>query len=180
MKKFYALPLIFLLCHVVMAQTKLDTMLVNVDQTTVTSGIIYERVTQFANLYNFNRPNYPNTSDYKYLRQGLSELHRASNKTRLISLKTLETRIAGTTNANAADVAIINSPFEILNYNYEDENAGGLTLDPNTEEFSQIPNEPPFYTLQTTIITPTKSVLKGTNAVFHFNNNPSLALVCDE
>jgi hypothetical protein len=34
----------------------LDSLLINVDQTSVTSGITYERTTQFANLYNFNRP----------------------------------------------------------------------------------------------------------------------------
>ncbi|MEN8816040.1 MAG: hypothetical protein ABF274_04120 [Nonlabens sp.] len=33
----------------------LDDALVNVNQTTVTSGIIYERTLQLANLYNFNR-----------------------------------------------------------------------------------------------------------------------------
>lgn len=171
MKKNYLLSFLLLYCSVLMAQTKLDSMLVNVEQTSVTSGIIYERVTQFANLYNFNRPKYPNTADYKYLRQGLSELYRASNQTRLISLEELERRITGTTSANEVDIAIVTTPFEILNYNYKDERSGGLLLDQGTQRFSQISDKPPFYTLQTTIIAPTKTALSGSSAVFKFKNN---------
>ena len=36
------------------SETTHDDALINIDQASVTSGIIYERVVQFANLYNFN------------------------------------------------------------------------------------------------------------------------------
>lgn len=58
----------------------LDDALQPVDQTSVTSGIIYERVTQFANLYNYNKQENFNTATFAYFQQALSEMHRASNK----------------------------------------------------------------------------------------------------
>ncbi|WCO01114.1 T9SS type A sorting domain-containing protein [Psychroserpens ponticola] len=171
MKNFYLLVVFTLISNAINAQTKLDSMLVNVDKSTVTSGIIYERVTQFANLYNFNKPNYSNTADYKYLRQALNELHNASNQTRLISLQELENRIASTTQENHLDVAILNSTFQILNYNFENPNSGGLLLNETTQKFNQITNTPPFYSMQTSIVAPTKSIVKGHNAEFIFNEN---------
>ncbi|MBR9844859.1 MAG: T9SS type A sorting domain-containing protein [Algicola sp.] len=171
MKFFYVLTVIMLLSCSMISQTKLDSMLVNVNQSTVTSGIIYERATQFANLYNFNKPDFSDSSDYKYFRQALHELHAASNQTRLINLQELENRISSTTQDNQVDVAILNSPFQILNYNYENQNAGGLLLNETTQLFSQNPNKPPFYSLQTTIIAPTKSIVKGTNAIFKFSGD---------
>jgi hypothetical protein len=158
-----------LLSYNITSQTKLDTMLVNVNKSSVTSGIIYERVAQFANLYNYNKANYSNTSDYKYFRQALHELYTASNQTRLISLQELENRIASVAQEdNQVKVAVLNSPFQILNYNYEQPSAGGLLLNQTTQKFSQIPNKPPFYNMQTTIVAPTKSILKGTYVDFIF------------
>lgn len=148
MKFFYLLVAFMLFSKTTMSQTKLDTMLVNVNKSSVTSGIIYERVAQFANLYNFNKPSFSNTSDYKYFRQALNELHNASNQTRLIDLQELENRISNTTQDNQVNIAILNSPFQILNYHFENPNAGGLLLNETTQEFSQIQNKPPFYTLK--------------------------------
>ena len=150
MKFFYFMMIATLFCSSINSQTKLDSMLVNVDQSNVTSGIIYERVTQFANLYNFNKPEYSNISTYDYFRQALSELHRASNENQLISLSELENRIANTTQLNKVDVAILNTPFQILNYNYEDETSGGLLLNQDTGLFQSISNQPQFFDLQTT------------------------------
>lgn len=171
MKFFYVLTVILLLNYSMYSQTKLDSMLVNVNTSTVTSGIIYERVAQFANLYNFNKPEYSNSSDYKYFRQALNELHKASNQTRLINLQELENRISTTTQDNQVDIAILNSPFQILNYNFENPGAGGLLLNETTQLFSQIPNQPPFYSMQTTMVSPTKSILKGTNVTFKFSQD---------
>ncbi len=106
------------------AQTKLDSMLVNISLTPVTSGIIYERVTPFANLYHLNE-NSNQAVDYVYFRQALSELYRASNQTRLISLSTLEQQIAGTSANNTTDVAILNSALQCINYNTDSPYRGG-------------------------------------------------------
>ncbi len=169
MKFFHFLIVAILFYSTISAQTKLDSMLVNVNQSSVNSGIIYERVTQFANLYSFNKTEESNTATYKYFRQALSELHNASNQTRLISLDELENRIANTTQDNQVEVAILNTPFHILNYNYENQNAGGLLLDETNDTFSEISGQPSFFELQTTIVSPTKSILKGLDVTFIFN-----------
>ena len=49
-------------------EVSLDQMLVNISKTTVTSGIIYERVTPFANLYNFNTNPNRNIADFKFFK----------------------------------------------------------------------------------------------------------------
>jgi hypothetical protein len=74
----------------------LNTQLSNVPQNTVTSGIIYERTLQLANLYNFNKVSTFNQANFGYFKQALSEMRNASNNTRFMSLNTfkllLETR----------------------------------------------------------------------------------------
>jgi hypothetical protein len=52
---------------------------VNVNQTTITSGIIYERTMQLVDLYNFNREENFNTAGSNYFKQALLEMHLASN-----------------------------------------------------------------------------------------------------
>lgn len=64
----------------------LDLQLVNVNQSTVTSGIIYERVLQIANLYNFNKSTTFNTANYPYFKQALHEMHKASNGAKFVSV----------------------------------------------------------------------------------------------
>ena len=49
-------------------EVSLDQMLVNISKTTVTSGIIYERVAPFANLYNFNTNPNRNKADFKFFK----------------------------------------------------------------------------------------------------------------
>ena len=64
MQKFYYFLLGMLFSIATHAQTipageniSLDQQLNNISQTSVTSGIIYERVIPIANLYNFNKVN---------------------------------------------------------------------------------------------------------------------------
>jgi hypothetical protein len=57
----------------------LDNALININKSTVNSGIIYERTMQLANLYNFNREEGFDSANYKYFRQVLLEMHNASN-----------------------------------------------------------------------------------------------------
>ena len=79
MKIFHYFLLAFILCIKVNAQTvpageniSLDDQLSNVNQTSVTSGIIYERVMQIANLYNFNQSTTFNTANFSYFKQSLN------------------------------------------------------------------------------------------------------------
>lgn len=149
----------------------LDQMLTNVNQSSVTSGIIYERVAQFANLYNFNVSDSLNIADFKYFKQALSEMHRASNKTKFISVEELNKRLEPNLYDNTIiDMAILNTPFQILNYNEANPTAGGLTFNATTNRFDQISGKVPFYTLHATVISPTKEIV-GAGATFKWSNS---------
>lgn len=116
----------------------LDTQLTNISKSTVTSGIIYERVITIANLYNFNQVNTFNTANYSYFKQAFSEMRRASNDLKFIPLATLKTMAAANKTDNKVDVAILNTPFQILNYNEDNPAAGGLTFNTTTSRFVPI------------------------------------------
>lgn len=97
----------------------LDDALQQVDQTSVTSGIIFERVTQFANLYNFNKKEKFNTATFAYFQQALSEMHRASNMQLFISRSDLLSQIENE-QANVVPLGILNTDFQLMNYREEE------------------------------------------------------------
>ena len=95
MKKIRYFFFALLFCIIAKAQTSpqpntLDTQLSNVTQTSVTSGIIYERTLQLANLYNFNKSSTFNTANYDYFKQALLELNKASNNAKFITVNALK------------------------------------------------------------------------------------------
>ena len=67
------------------------------------SGINYSRVTPFANLYQYNEPDH-NTGDARLFEQALSELYRASNKTKFVDNATYK-QIKNTITSNKPDSA---------------------------------------------------------------------------
>jgi hypothetical protein len=119
-------------------QKELDYLLRDIDQSTVTSGIIYERTLQLANLYNYNREEYSNTADFSFFRQSLLEMHRASNEKLFISTEELDKRLTENEDeSNIVHVGILNTQFHILNYNEAKPEDGGLILDTVAGKFIQ-------------------------------------------
>ena len=149
----------------------LDAQLSNINQTTVTSGIIYERVMKLANIYNFNQTTTFNTANFDYFKQAFSEMNRASNSTKFISINDFLNVIAPTTNANTVDLALLTTQYNILNYDVLNEQNGGLTFNETTNKFSSIAGKVPFYLLHNTIIAPTKNYLVGNTAIFNLRND---------
>ncbi len=153
------------------AQSTLDQQLVNVNQSTVTSGIIYERVKTFSNLYTYNQPNGTNnTADYQYFEQALSELHRASNKLKLISHYELRNRnVADVNSKNVVNIGIINTQYSVMNYNFENPALGGLTF--ANDLYSQVAGKVPFYDMHALVIAPLKNVAQGNTITYKFKTN---------
>lgn len=149
----------------------LGEQLININQTSVSSGIIYERVISVANLYNFNRVSSFNTANFPYFNQALSEMRRASNDTKFISLDAFKDLVANTTATNEVDIAILNTQFHILNYNEDNPSAGGLTYNTTTNKFVQISGKEPFYMLHNTIIAPAKEYVNGTSITYKISND---------
>ena len=121
---------ILTLFNPVLSQTSdLDAMLTNINQSSVTSSIIYERVMPFANVYNYNQVF--DTATLDYFEQAFSELYRASNQQKFIPYTTLRQRYTDASQTSVVDIGIINTQFSILNYNANNPSAGGLTLSNN-------------------------------------------------
>lgn len=177
MKKIRYFLCAFSFCMITKAQTSpaaistLDTQLSSISQTTVTSGIIYERTLQMANLYNFNKSATFNTANFDYFKQALLELNKASNGTKFITVDNLKGRIANTINSDQVDVAILSSQFNILNFNIDIPANGGLTFNETTQKYVQIPNKVPFYMLDVTVISPTKNTASGTSITYKLRND---------
>ncbi|WP_298952133.1 hypothetical protein [uncultured Nonlabens sp.] len=147
----------------------LDDALVNVNQTGVTSGIIYERTLQLANLYNFNREEGFDTANYDYFKQALLEMHRASNDNLFVSSSVLKDQIKVESD-NIVPLGILNTDFQLLNHHVDDEQNGGLLYNEDTQEFSQINGQPPFYTLHTTVIAPLDKAAVGTGITYKIDS----------
>lgn len=178
MKKFNSIALILLFSIVVQSQTvpageniSLDQQLSNIPQTSVSSGIIYERVISSANLYNFNKVNTFNTANFPYFKQALSEMRRASNDTKFITLDAFKSLVSLNTIPNQVDISILNTQFHILNYNEDSPSSGGLTYNSTTNKFVTISGKEPFYMLHNTIIAPTKDFVSGSNVIYKLRND---------
>ncbi|MBJ2175800.1 hypothetical protein JBL43_16215 [Aureibaculum sp. A20] len=178
MKKQLLLSIVFLIGIISEAQIvpidkkeSLDHRLSNIDLSSVNSGIIYERVTPYANLYNFNKSKEFNTATKAYMVQAMSELHRASNQTMFVSANGLKERIYNTIAINEVDIAILNADFDILNYNEKEPHKGGLLFDANIQKFSQIKEKPTFFPFHTTIIAAMKNKVVGNSITFNIKND---------
>jgi hypothetical protein len=178
MKKINYFLLLLLFCITTNAQTipvgeniTLDQQLTNVNQTSVSSGIIYERVMQIANIYNFNRTSTFNTANFNYYKQALDEMNRASNGSKFITLESFKNLVASTTATNEVDLSLLNTQYHVLNYNEENTSLGGMTYNTTTNKFVQISGKVPFYLLNTTIISPAKDYVAGTSVVYKIRND---------
>lgn len=145
-----------------------NTALQNLPTSQITSGILYNKVTQFSNLISYNRSDY-NTANYEMFNQAISELHRASNQTLFISSASLSSTIGSSTSSNNVKVGMINTTFQFLNFNENTPSNGGLNY--NNGVFSVIPNKPAFFTKKVTVCAPLKKYIIGSNAIFNFSSN---------
>ncbi len=149
-----------------------EAKLAKVDQSSLTSGIIYERSNRFTNLYEYNqvkdKPH--NTANFRFFEQALYELYNASNKKRLTSPENLKEIIKKDVDlTNIVNIGIINTTFQVLNYNPERPEDGGLILKDNV--FVQMPGKTPFHTLHTLVIAPLKNVVVGEQITYMFSND---------
>ena len=119
MKKLLTVSVVIFILTIfnpILSQTSdLDAMLTNVNQSSVTSGIIYERVMPFANLYNYNQAF--DTATLGYFEQALSELYRASNQQKFMPHTSLRLLYTDINQNSVVDIGIMNTQFSILNYN---------------------------------------------------------------
>ena len=178
MKKFITLC-VMLLYAVVYSQSlpieeksSLDDKLVNIDKSSVTSNIIYQRSATYTALFDYNKSIDFNTADADFFEQSLTDLYYGSKQTLFTDFNGLRNRVLSNKyKDNIIDIGIINTPFHILNYNEGNPSIGGLLFDANTQLFSQISGKAPFFGLHATVIAPLKKYANGTSIVFNFRND---------
>ncbi len=178
MKKLFFLAMFMFISNNINAQEEdaaapkaLDYLLRDIDQSTVSSGIIYERTVQFANLYNYNSEGYINTANFNFFKQCLLEMYRASNAKKFISLNELDAKIINYSNTDIVTIGIINTEFEVLNYNEEEPYKGGLILDTVAQKFIKIPNSESFYKMHNTVIAALRKAVDSNEITFKFSND---------
>lgn len=171
MKKVLTAFSMFLFYSMVLAQTNpLDKQLEKINQASVTSGIIYDRVMPLADLCIFNMPSEKphNTANFRFFKQALFELHKASNYKKLISIEKLEEKIAPYNNKwDVVPIGIINTPFQSLNYNPENPKESGLILKDSI--FVQVDGNKPFLNGYAMVISPLKNVMQGEKIIYQFS-----------
>ena len=141
-------------------------MLVNVNKSSVTSGIIYERTATFANLYKYNTA--LDTADIVYFEQAENELYDASNQTKFVSNDVFRSLYVPASQANVVDIGILNSQYQFLNYDSINPSLGGLTLSNNL--FYQISGKPPFLSSSVVMVAPLKENIVGTSFIYNFKS----------
>ena len=145
-----------------------NTAIQNLPANQISSGILYNKVVPFSNLYTFNRPEY-NTADYEMFTQAISELYRASEQTKFISSASLKTIVESPSTNNTVKIGIINTSFQFLNFNETTPTDGGLIFQNGI--FTAIPNKPSFLTKRVLICAPLTNYIAGNNVKFNFSTD---------
>lgn len=152
-------------------EVSLDQMLVNIDKTTVISGVIYERVAPYTNLYSFNTNVNRNIADFEFFKQALLEMYLASNQSQFSSIETLNNNLNPIVyNDASVTMGILNTPFQSINYNEENPSLGRLQYDATNYLFYASVNTslPLFNSSFATVISPLKDVVKGDYISFNW------------
>lgn len=142
-------------------------LLSNLNTTQISSGVLLDKVTDFANITNFNTTD-KNISSREHFTQTMSELFTASDQSRFISVTALKDKMAYNTEDNSVDVGIINTSFERLNLNEDSPTLSGLTLLNN--QYSAVAGKPSFVSKKVLIAAPLKDGVRGASINFNFND----------
>jgi hypothetical protein len=149
-------------------KTNIDEMLVNIDKSTFTSGILYDRVTDWAGLDSFN-DDAKNVSNSKHFEQALHELYKASNQQKFTYYRNLRKKYTKSKQQDIVDIGILNASFHQLNYNQENESKGGLRI--KGEKFEGIEGKSPFVEKHLFLVSPLKGYVKGQTITYNFDDS---------
>ncbi len=148
-------------------QTKIDSMLVNIDKSMFASEVLYDRAVPFATLGTFNDS--IKLSSTSHFEQALLELYKASNEEKFMSHHRLRENYTDKNIQNKVDIGIINASFHQLFYIEENEEDGALRV--VNDEFEKIDNgKPAFLERHAFVVSPLKEYLVGSQITYHFDN----------
>lgn len=141
---------------------RMDEIIVNVNKTPITTGILYDRIMSFSNLNWLKENGVVTKSNYKHFIQSWSELHNASYNPTFSSLETLKTNINTNTNTSIVYIGIINTKMNYIDY--------GTTTQPSLNTVNgllyNVANINPFLEKQITIVSPLKEKVTANSVTF--------------
>lgn len=167
-------------------------MMSNLNTTQITSGILYNKVAMFSNLYDYNRGKY-NLSHADHFMQGINELYYASGQTKFMSASQLKASLVGNSSALMAsstnqtvtaqaiaapivpsttatvNISIINTTIHQLNFNEKDPATGGLTF--VNGKFVPVAGQPSFLSRKILLASPLQETVTGTSIKYTFSNS---------
>ncbi|PHR73648.1 MAG: hypothetical protein COA67_02665 [Lutibacter sp.] len=141
-----------------------DNLIKPLNKTTFKTNILYDRVYPIAKLTNFN--NEANESTLTHFEQALSELYRASKKSKFVSVDDFREKYTSAVLKNSVDIGVINTTFNQLNYNEKENTKGALKL--SKGKLTPINNKPLFLENHILVISPLKKYGVGQEITYNF------------
>lgn len=142
---------------------KMDSLMMYVDKSQMTTPILYDRVFSFSNL----NASVPSSISYDYFLQSWSDMYRASYQPNFISPEHLQEYARRSLQDNQVQIGVIN-----LKYNYID---FGTDEDPNLvfEDgyFRNVPGKNPFKEAQISLVSPLVSEITSTRVNYVFTSS---------
>ena len=148
-------------------EQSIDSLLVDIDKTSFTSNILYDRVHHWAQLDEFNETK--NISNKQHFEQALHELHLASNKEKFKSYELLRNQYTPEKIKNKVDIGIINASFHQINLKKGKNKKSGLKIVNNKFKKSRN-DEPAFLAKDVLVIAPLKEYLRGKSITYNFDS----------
>ena len=140
----------------------MDEKLSRLEKKDLTTGILYDRVADYAHLTTFNQTE--NLSNVKHFTQAWSELYRASYRATFTHPKQLTPAITTGRAYDVVNIGIINASFNILNTG---KNAG---IEIKDDFIVRKPGRKAFLEKHVTIISPLTTKAWGEKITFKFDD----------
>lgn len=149
--------------------TRIDSMLVDIDKSTFTSGILYDRTAGWANLSSFNDRDM--MADKGLFEQAVQDLYLASNREKFSPVNTLRNLYTPDSLEQVVDVGILNATFHQLNYREDNVAQGALNLTANNR-FAQLNNgKEVFLKREVFLASPLRTYARGETITYRFDPN---------
>ncbi|WP_445722825.1 esterase/lipase family protein, partial [Flavobacterium sp.] len=141
---------------------RMDEILINVNKTPITTGILYDRIMSFSNLDWLKQNGAVTNSNYQHFIQSWSELYRSSYNPTFSSLETLKSNINANTNQTLVDIGIINTKMNYIDYG----TATTPSLTTSNGLLYNVNGINPFLEKQVTVIAPLKNNISSGTVTF--------------
>ncbi|WP_445716852.1 esterase/lipase family protein [Flavobacterium sp.] len=141
---------------------RMDEILINVNKTPITTGILYDRIMSFSNLDWLKQNGAVTNSNYQHFIQSWSELYRSSYNPTFSSLETLKSNINANTNQTLVDIGIINTKMNYIDYG----TATTPSLTTSNGLLFNVNGINPFLEKQVTVIAPLKDKITASTITF--------------